>query len=124
MYLPSLSDDELVRHAENVADSLTQSDMERELLRRLEARVANDTDPLVQLAEEFELDAEELRNLLESHPGDLRDYKQLLDKLNECDIHTRDQLDEHLERARAFWDLAQDAGDVFSRLAELAAKTE
>lgn len=123
MYLPSLSDAELVAHGNATADSLTQSDLERELLKRLEARVEHDTNPLIQIAEEFDIDPEALRTLCESHPGDLADFTAILTKLNEYDIHTVAHLEEQIERSHKFYDIANDAGDAFARLAALAEET-
>lgn len=123
MYLPSLSDAELVAHGNATADSLTQSDLERELLKRLEARVEHDTLPLIQIAEEFDIDPEALRAVLEAHPGDLNDYKALLAKLSDYDIHTVAHLEEQIERSHKFYDIANDAGDALARLAALAAET-
>ena len=123
MYLPSLSDAELCAHVDATLDSMTSTEIERELLKRLEARVEHDTTPLIQLAEEFDIDPEALRAVLEAHPGDLNDYKALLAKLSDYDIHTVAQLEEQIERSRKFYDIANDAGDALSRLAALAAET-
>ena len=123
MYLPSLSDAELCAHVDATLDSMTSTEIERELLKRLEARVEHDTTPLIQLAEEFDIDPEALRAVLEAHPGDLNDYKALLAKLSDYDIHTVAQLEEQIERSRKFYDIANDAGDALARLAALAAET-
>ena len=123
MYLPSLSDAELVTHADATLDAMTSTELERELIKRLEARVSADTLPVIQIAEEFDIDPEALRAVLEAHPGDLNDYKALLAKLNDYDIHTLADLEHQIERSRKFYDIASDAGDALARLAALAAET-
>ena len=123
MYLPSLSDAELVTHADATLDAMTSTELERELIKRLEARVSAVTLPLIQIAEEFDIDPEALRDLCEAHPGDMADCTALLAKLSDYDIHTADQLEEQIERSRKFYDIANDAGDALARLAALAAET-
>lgn len=123
MYLPSLSDAELVTHADATLDAMTSTELERELIKRLEARVSADTLPVIQIAEEFDIDPEALRTLCESHPADLKESAEILAKLNDYDIHTVAQLEEHIERSRKFYDIANDAGDALARLAALAAET-
>lgn len=44
MYLPSLTDQELLVHAERTMDPITTSDLERELMKRLQARLDDDPD--------------------------------------------------------------------------------
>lgn len=64
MYLPTLTDDELIRYAEQVADSLTTTDLERELLKRWKEQIAEgelDTS-FAAVLEDFDHDsAENLR---------------------------------------------------------------
>lgn len=124
MYLPNLSDAELCVHVDATVDAMTSTDVERELLKRLEARVAADSLPVTQIAEEFDIDPEALRALCESHPGDMADFTAILAKLNDYDIHTVAQLEEQIERSRKFYDIANDAGDALARLAALAAETQ
>lgn len=104
MYLPSLSDAELVRHAEAVRDPLTTTDLEIELCNRLA-----DTD-----------DLEALRDLADAlgleTPDDFQALKEVM-----ADFHIDSPADlrSKLERSDKFYDIASDAGDVISRLNDL-----
>lgn len=55
MYLARLTDEELCNYADQKAHDLTTSDLERELLKRLEARLAEDAALAlkIQLADKF-----------------------------------------------------------------------
>lgn len=44
MYLPALNDDELIRYADSTLDPLTSTDLERELLKRFVARLAEEDE--------------------------------------------------------------------------------
>lgn len=123
MYLPSLSDAELCVHVDATVDAMTTTDVERELLKRLEARVALD-DVTLNVADEFDGTAEDVRTLYDAHPGSLKEIGEILAKLNDYDIHTVAQLEEQIERSRKFYDIANDAGDALARLAALAAETQ
>ena len=90
MYLPSLSDAELVRHAEAVRDPLTTTDLEIELCSRLVR--TGELEALRDLADALDLETPD------DSPADLRSK---------------------LERSDKFYDIASDAGDVISRLNDL-----
>lgn len=123
MYLPILSDAELCVHVDATVDAMTTTDVERELLKRLEARVALD-DAMINVADEFDGTAEDVRAIYDAHPADLKESAEILAKLNDYDIHTVAQLEEQIERSRKFYDIANDAGDALARLAALAAETQ
>lgn len=63
MYLPTLSNAELIRFAEQTQDDLTTSDLERELTKRLAA--VEDNELLNFLAEKEIDDADDLRGVFE-----------------------------------------------------------
>jgi len=108
MYLPSLSNAELVRHAEAVRDPLTTTDLEIELCNRLA-----DTD-----------DLEALRDLADAlgleTPDDFQALKEVMADFH---IDSPAALRSKLERSDKFYDIASDAGDVFSRLNDLINST-
>lgn len=104
MYLPSLSDAELVRHAEAVRDPLTTTDLEIELCNRLA-----DTD-----------DLEALRDLADALGLETPDdFQALKEVMTDFDIDSPAALRSKLERSDKFYDIASDAGDVISRLNDL-----
>jgi hypothetical protein len=108
MYLPSLSNAELVRHAEAVRDPLTTTDLEIELCNRLA-----DTD-----------DLEALRDLADAlgleTPDDFHALKEVMADFY---IDSPAALRSKLERSDKFYDIAIDAGDVISRLNDLINST-
>lgn len=104
MYLPSLSDAELVRHAEAVRDPLTTTDLEIELCNRLA-----DTD-----------DLEALRDLADALGLETPDdFQALKEVMTDFGIDNPAALRSKLERSDKFYDIASDAGDVISRLNDL-----
>jgi len=104
MYLPSLSDAELVRHAEAVRDPLTTTDLEIELCNRL-----TDTD-----------DLEALRDLADALGLETPDdFQALKEVMADFYIDSPAALRSKLERSDKFYDIASDAGDVISRLNDL-----
>lgn len=119
--LNNLSDEELLRHFHAQHDPLTSTPITDELAKRFEALVdrLSQHDALISLAEEYELKAEEVRDLVMSHPESLATMTKLLAKLNDNDIHRVEQLTKLIEFADKFRSLASDAGDVFTKLNEL-----
>jgi hypothetical protein len=107
MYLPMLSDEELITHAEQTTDPIVTSDLERELIKRLQARVDLGDDERIAVLDEVDAD-------------DADDLKAMFDVLTEFNCDTPATLREKLERADKFYDIASDADDIFTRLADLA----
>lgn len=105
MYLPALSDRELLAHFHATCDPLTTTDLEAEIARRFEARVELDAfhDAMDAIADECGIEtaqqAQDFRELLSDH------Y-----------IHDISTLRTKLERADTFYDIATDAGDIVFRL--------
>lgn len=138
MNLNTLSDREFLRYAHNQLDDLTSTDVERELLRRLEA---TDTE-LFEAASEAEFTADELTNLSQAMEGfTAKEVTELLGVMLEADIEVKpliatlkaldaagiaevDELKEALEFAAKFQAIANDAGDVFTRLTTLISETQ
>lgn len=104
MYLPSLSDAELVRHAETVRDPLTTTDLEIELCNRLAD--TDDLEALRDLADDLGLETPD-------------DFQALKEVMADFYIDSPAALRSKLERADKFYDIASDAGDVISRLNDL-----
>lgn len=138
MNLRTLSDSEFLRYANNQLDDLTSSDIERELLRRLEA---TDTE-LFEAASEAEFTADQLTNLAQAMEGfPVQEVTQLLGVMLEADIDAKplinilnvlddagitepDELKEALGFATKFQAIANDAGDVLARLSTLVSETQ
>lgn len=125
MNLSSVPTNELLRRAYAEIDLLTSADLERELLRRLEASEddTQNAQGFLALAQEYDLKAEEMRAIVEAHVGSSQEIADLLALLNERDIHRTDDLEELLDNADEFRSLANDAGSIFSRLNTLFEKT-
>lgn len=107
----NLTDDELLRFIESEDDTLTTTDLERELTRRL----AEAQDELAEL--------QVVRTTMENNNLDQNDIKELLEILSEFCVENPGSLRDKLERADEFYDIAQEAGDTLERLSNLAKTT-
>jgi hypothetical protein len=105
-------------------DPLTSTAAEVELLTRFEALLDQEDPGFREVVDDYEIDCNDLKAVCESHPSSLKEMAELLQVLNDDDIHTPDQLRAKLQRADQFFDIATDAGDVLSRLADLAKNTK
>lgn len=123
--MSSMDDSHLLAAIDAEFDPLTRTPLEDELIKRLQVLLTESAEnkPIGEIVEEYELDTEELKTLIESHPSSLTGMAQLLQVLCDDDISTPDQLRAKLERSDQFFDIAADAGDAFSRLADLAKTT-
>jgi len=138
MNLRTLSDSEFLRYANNQLDEFTTSEIERELLRRLE-----DTDTeLFEVANESELTASDLSRLVEALEGfTVSEVTEMLGVLLEASIGVKhltsivrllehagitepDECKTMLELADKFRKIANDAGDIFTRLHTLTEETQ
>lgn len=121
MNLRILSNEEFLRYAYTQIDDLTSSDIERELLRRLETAEAQmeEAEGFLALAAEYDLTAEDVRSIIEAHPGTAKELAELLALLDEHGVLFIGELKTLLTQADNFRSLANDAGDVFSRLHSL-----
>lgn len=102
-----MGDDEFIRHAKSNLDPLTSTDLERELLIRLENVI------------DTAIDHEPIDDALEAACLDVKQLKSLLELLEEFNVDTPNALRAKLERADAFYDIANEAGDLFDRLTQL-----
>jgi hypothetical protein len=107
------TDAELLRHADLAQNDLTTTDLERELLERLEGQVEENilNAGAIEVLEEFDIDTlntrdlERLRDALQL-AADFPEGRALLEVLEEFDIDTLDTRD--LERLRDALQLAAD----------------
>ena len=141
--LSHLTDAELLSRADIELDPLARTDLERELLRRLEASIEgadtfaattaaldehnfDDTDAaeLLARAAEHGLDAEDVHTLGQALVFGAANGAELLQTLNEAGYDNAAALKKDLQLAETFSALATDAGDVFARLSTLTATTQ
>ena len=117
----SMDDEHLLASARAEIDPLTSTALELELLDRFERLLdeQHDNEGVRALSEEYELTADDMRAVIESHPASLKDQAALLALLNDLDIHEPDQLKALLDTSDKFRALANDAGDFFTRLNDL-----
>ena len=117
----SMDDEHLLVSARAEIDPLTSTALELELLDRFERLLdeQHDNEGVRALSEEYELTADDMRAVIESHPASLKDQAALLSLLNDQDIHEPDQLKALLDTSDKFRALANDAGDFFTRLNDL-----
>lgn len=126
MELRTLDDDEFLRLAHAQADSLTDTTIQIEALRRLEAHVEAE-EPYAgfrALSEEYGTTPDDVRAVVESTTAELKDVAAMLDKLNSEGIDNLTALDTVLKTVAALRALASDAGDVFTRAAALFETTQ
>jgi len=114
MHLAILSDRELVRHADLAFDPLTSTDLERELVRRLEANHGA-RDEIDQTNSAWS----DVTEACESAGLERDQLPKLLLVLSEHDIANADDLREALERDRDFQEVAEELAEPFARLAAL-----
>lgn len=117
----SMDDEHLLASARAEIDPLTSTALELELLDRFERLLdeQHDNEGVRALSKEYELTADDMRAVIESHPASLKDQAALLSLLNDQDIHEPDQLKALLDTSDKFRALANDAGDFFTRLNDL-----
>lgn len=107
-----LTDIEFLNIATVDIDPMVSTELEQELLHRFTQAAVKEAEQLNTLLEDFEL-------------TDIKKLEAVLKAVNEfVGDMSESTLREKLERADSFYDLAQEAGDIFARLNELAKKTQ
>lgn len=106
MNLSTLTDRELANKAHTELDRMTSTGLEAELIERFYSTL------------EFK---EKLEKLVETFPMDF--LTGLTSVFEDHYITDLSELREKLERADQFYDIARDAGDVVTRLADMVNKT-
>lgn len=122
MGLPKFqTDEELLRWANYQRDPLTSSEVEIALIDNLEARIKwmDDYKPIIDVIDEFEISAADLKALCDSMIQDFVTSAKLLGAVGHAGIDDPESLKEHLELSRSFSDIADDAYDVLTRLTQL-----
>jgi hypothetical protein len=105
--LSRLTDRELLLHADNARDPLTSSEIEIELTTRFAH--------LVGLAE--------IEDAVKNAGIDVDDVPAIAEALNDHNATELKVLRQKLERADKFYDIANDAGDVITRINTLITET-
>ncbi|RYH63619.1 MAG: hypothetical protein EON54_07755 [Alcaligenaceae bacterium] len=125
MHLRTLTNAELARYANSQINELTSTALEVELLRRLEERAADDAEEeaVLERAAEYDLDADGISKLGEALILNATNSAELLSAIGEAGYDNAAALKADLQLAEKFSALACDAGDVLTRLSELAAAT-
>lgn len=125
MHLRTLTNAELARYANSQINELTSTALEVELLRRLEERAADDDqeEAVLERAAEYDLDADGISKLGEALILNATNSAELLSAIGEAGYDNATALKADLQLAENFSALACDAGDVLTRLSELAAAT-
>lgn len=121
MDLSILSDNELVRIAHTEINSLTSTPLELELLKRLDALIAETEprQPLIDVLEGCEItDADDLERQLGFYK-EHRDEKPLLDVLLEFDIDTPGALRNSLDRLAKVDSCMNDLAEPLTTLQQL-----
>lgn len=113
----SLTDAEFLREAQHAQDPMTATEIQTELLHRFE-RV---TELIAQFVEVESLLVE--CSIEIDRPESVAELAEVLQVLAEHHCYDSARLRAKLERADSFYDIAQEAGDVFDQLAELARNT-
>lgn len=111
MQLNRLTDAELIQHAWIAHDPLTGTELEAELIRRLETagQTLGELDPVTDAIENSHFE-----------PGDMAELFAVLEQFHVDDIKT---LRQKLERADKWYGIAEEAGDLFQRLTDLTNTT-
>jgi len=105
-------------------DPLTGTELEAYLIDWLETLIARDPDgTLANVADEYSIEPDTLKDFAEKIIGDLPTTSAILSVLLDRDIESPEQLTAQLDRADKFYTIAEDAGDVFTRLAQLSETT-
>lgn len=138
MNLRTLSYDEFLRYAVSEIDDLTSSDLERELLRRLEAVdtdtfnatqelefTSEDLQKLSEAGEDLDIDEQvQILNAVKNQNMAVGNVVQVLKMISDLDIEYPDDLKEIFEFAAKFRAIANDAGDVIDRINTLINDTQ
>ena len=122
--MPQMDHGHFIAAVHSEIDPLTSTNLERELLARLEALLDEYHGELTQAAENYDFGAEDIKSLGEALIENLPTTVALLTVLAAASIDDPDALKSRLALAEQFHALAGDAGDVFIRLAQLTTPTK
>lgn len=96
--MANMEDDHLIRSLE-CEPQIMRTPVELELMGRVQwqSDLLYDLKPLSDLSDEFSFSAEDLRPVLEAHPGDFVCYAKMLAILNDAEIETVEELEKVIE---------------------------
>lgn len=125
MYLPSMNDEELLRYASQNLNSLTSTDMERELIKRFDALLQSEDDyaPLVEIFNNHSFEVTDLQLLADALIVDSGNTAKLLAAIEKAGIDTPEELTKALDLAKDFERLALDNGEAINALNDLVLST-
>lgn len=122
--MQSMDDRHLVASIYAEQDPLTSSAAEIELLARFEALLDEQNEDLKEAADEYELDAEQIKAIGDALILNTDTTVALLSAIGDAGIDDPALLKAELELAKKFRALTEDAGDVFTRLSQLTTEQE
>ena len=117
--MESMDDGHLVAAIHAEINPLTTTPLEIELLGRVEDLLEQIDAEAADALAEFSLEAGDIKTLGEALIGDADNSAAILSAVADADIDTPSALIAQLKLADQFKSLAEDAGDVFTRLAQL-----
>lgn len=117
--MKSMDDRHLVASIYAEQDPLTSSAAEIELLERFEALLDEQNEDLKEAADEYELDAKQIKAIGDTLILNTDTTVALLSAIGDAGIDDPALLKAELELAKKFRALTEDAGDVFTRLSQL-----
>lgn len=120
----SMDDRHLVASIYAEQDPLTSSAAEIELLARFEALLDEQDEDLKEAADEYELDAKQIKAIGDALILNTDTTVALLSAIGDAGIDDPALLKAELELAKKFRALTEDAGDVFTRLSQLITEQE
>lgn len=120
----SMDDRHLVASIYAEQDPLTSSAAEIELLARFEALLDEQDEYLKEAADEYELDAKQIKAIGDALILNTDTTVALLSAIGDAGIDDPALLKAELELAKKFRALTEDAGDVFTRLSQLTTEQE
>jgi hypothetical protein len=106
-------------------DPLTSTPLEAFLIDWIESLVDDGADyaPTIKAIDDAGYEPEDIEALTDALIGDVQNTVALLNALGEADVDTPSALTDKIERANKFYDIADEAGDLFARLNDLAKST-
>ena len=96
--MANMDDDHLIRSLE-CEPSIMRTPVELELMGRVQwqSDLLDDLMPFADLSDKFDFSAEDLRSVLEAHPGNFVCYAKMLALLNDSEIETVEELEKVIE---------------------------
>ena len=122
--MKSMDDRHLVASIYAEQDPLTSSAAEIELLARFEALLDEQNEDLKEAADEYELDAKQIKAIGDALILNTDTTVALLSAIGDAGIDDPAMLKADFDLVKKFRALTEDAGDVFTRLSQLTTEQE